>query len=84
MLKSYFNERKNKKWTNKLSIYLFNVLINNGYIIYKHYSNESDKIKTHLAYRKRIIQCLLKSADKDQALSKLQHEAIEYKGHWSI
>ena len=59
-------------------------MIHNRFINYKHFSNEPEKIKTHLAYHKRIIQFLLKSAKNNEALSKLLHEAIEHKGHWLI
>ena len=83
MLKSDFNERKNKRWTNKLSVYLINMMIHNAYIIYKHFSNEPNKIQKHLVYRK-IVQCLLKSASTDEILSNLQHEAVEHAGHWPI
>ena len=35
MIKSYYNERKSIKWTNKLAIYLINMMLHNFFILYK-------------------------------------------------
>lgn len=46
MLKTYYNERKGK-WTYKLAIYYLNMMIHNSYIIYKHFSIDSNKLDKH-------------------------------------
>lgn len=82
MLKSYYNERKNKKWSNKLAIYLVNMMLHNSYIVYKHFSNEPKKIKKHLGYRKNIIKYLLKNSKEDDRTAKLNAEVKKHEGHW--
>jgi hypothetical protein len=58
MLKTYFNERKNRKWTNKLAGYLINMMVHNSYIMYREFSKESHNINKHLTFRREIIKNL--------------------------
>ncbi|KAG0431254.1 PiggyBac transposable element-derived protein 4 [Dictyocoela muelleri] len=78
MLKSYYNERKNIKWTNKFAIYLMNMMIHNSYIIYKHFNSENDKVKKHLDFRKKIISCLI----EDSSEHKIKKESTFKFEHW--
>ncbi|KAF7692173.1 PiggyBac transposable element-derived protein 4 [Cucumispora dikerogammari] len=55
MIKSYYNERKSVKWTNKLAIYLINMMLHNSFILYKMFYTRQNKIKDQVTYRKTVI-----------------------------
>ena len=60
MLKSYFIERKSKRWTYKFSIYIINLLLHNSYIFYKTFYNGNNKLNSQLKYRMQIFDILTK------------------------
>ena len=64
MIKSYFSNRKSLKWTKKLTVYLFNLIIHNSYILYKEFSTEQNKLKSSLCFRKQVVKILLSVENK--------------------
>ncbi|KAF7674360.1 hypothetical protein CDIK_4527, partial [Cucumispora dikerogammari] len=69
MLQSYFTERKNKKWTNKLAIYFVILMFHKTYVLYKTFSKEENKINTHLDFRTACIRYLLEKSDEGTILN---------------
>ncbi|KAF0985475.1 hypothetical protein HZS_5443 [Henneguya salminicola] len=58
MLHSYFNERKNKKWTNKFAIYFIMFLTHNAFFLYRKFYSGQDKINNQLKFGLYLISFL--------------------------
>ncbi|KAF0985313.1 hypothetical protein HZS_7643 [Henneguya salminicola] len=58
MFHSYFNERKNKKWTNKFAIYFIMLLTPNDLVLYRTFYSGQDKINNQLKFRMYLISFL--------------------------
>ena len=50
MVKAYFPERKNIRWTNKVSIYLVHMVVHNANALYSKFYETPDKITTTLIF----------------------------------
>ncbi|KAF7693698.1 PiggyBac transposable element-derived protein 4 [Cucumispora dikerogammari] len=82
MLKSYYNERKSQKWTNKLTIYLINMMVHNSFILQKTFNKNLNKINHQITYRKEIIKYLSANHDSEQKSISIKKEIKLQKRHW--
>ncbi|KAF7685308.1 PiggyBac transposable element-derived protein 4 [Cucumispora dikerogammari] len=76
MLKTYFNERKSVRWTNKLAVYLINLMTHNSYVLYKEFFSAQNRLTKHLTFLKEIIKCLAEG----ETSNRLKKEKV-IKGH---
>ncbi|KAF0985617.1 hypothetical protein HZS_3077 [Henneguya salminicola] len=58
LLHSYFNKRKNKKWTNKFAIYFIMLLTHKSFVLYRTFYSGQDKINNQLKFRMYLISFL--------------------------
>ncbi|KAF7686038.1 hypothetical protein CDIK_3213 [Cucumispora dikerogammari] len=82
MLKSYYNEKKLQKWTNKLTIYLINMMVDNSFILQKNFNKNLNKINHQITYRKEIIKYLSLNHDSEQKTISIKKEIKLQKRHW--
>ncbi|KAF7685412.1 PiggyBac transposable element-derived protein 4 [Cucumispora dikerogammari] len=82
MLKSYYNERKSQKWTNKLTIYLINMRVHNSFILQKNFNKNPNRINHQITYRKEIIKYLSVNHDSEQKTISIKKEIKLQKRHW--
>lgn len=54
LIRSYYSEHRNVKWTHKLTIYIFNLLVHNSYISFK--TDNSRISRTNLEFRTMAIK----------------------------
>ncbi|KAG0439237.1 PiggyBac transposable element-derived protein 4, partial [Dictyocoela muelleri] len=76
MVKTYLSDRKTIKWSNKITMYLLNLIVHNSYILYKEFYRGQDKIKSSLNFRKEIIESLLSYEPRSKKLA--QENALEH------
>lgn len=82
MLRSYYNERKNKKWTNKFAIYLLNMMVHNSYIIYQKFNTNTNSTMTHLDFRKNVVKMFTDQIDVTDQPNQKPKQVLEPTGHW--
>ena len=82
MIKSYYNERKSAKWTNKPAIYLINMMLHNSFILYKMFYTEQNKIKDQVTYRKTVIEYLASDYKLEEKNKSIKNEAKKQRNHW--
>ncbi|KAG0434751.1 hypothetical protein DMUE_5043 [Dictyocoela muelleri] len=71
MVNTYLSDRKPIKWTNKFTMYLFNLIVLKCYILYKEFYRGQNRIKYSLNFCRENYKSLLSYEPRKK---KLVHE----------